>query len=118
MAVSEEELQETRERLQEKQDQLIAIRATRTDNQNTVARELEKAQLDAEEARVDAELTETGAAAKITTIRAANKPQLDEAKSRLKAAVEANKGAKKGRETSVQSAVNSAVGDTADGGVK
>jgi cell division septation protein DedD len=90
-----DELQDQRDRLDEKREELEALKAARVDAVNSVAGELEKAQLDVEEQRLDAEIEAAKAGSNLEDIRAGNAQNLASAKAQMQAAVATEKPAEK-----------------------
>lgn len=70
MPVTDADLEKQRERNEKLREQIAEAAATRADRESEVAREVEMAQLKAEEARLSAELENQKSAAKATSIKA------------------------------------------------
>lgn len=79
------DLDAARARIEAKRAKLLDAQRKQTESQQTVAEEIEAAHLAAEEARLDAELSQAQDAAKLTTVREANSGTLENAKRALAA---------------------------------
>lgn len=71
MSVTEEELAITADRLEKKREQLVDLKAGRSEHERQVALELQAKALKAEEARLDAQIAEARAGSTVTAVRKA-----------------------------------------------
>ncbi len=91
MPTTEEELQQKRERNAKLREQLAQEEAKRVEREVNLANDLTAAQLDAEEARLKAQLTDAKEAAKVANVKEGASAPLAAAKEEMQRAVEAQK---------------------------
>lgn len=84
--VTDEDLARKRERVSKLRDQLAEAEATRTNRVLDTDREIEAARLDAEEKRLEAQLSQAKEAAKVSVVKEGASGPLAQAKEQMKQA--------------------------------
>jgi hypothetical protein len=93
MSTTDEELDKERDRIAKLREQIAEANSAREDRERGLTNDIAKAQLQAEGARLEAELAEAKAAAKASTVKAGASDQLEVNREAEKAADERTKAA-------------------------